>query len=219
VEYHFEYQTGQNQPQSGPFIAEISPNLRELEALFATHNPKVAGSNPAPLSSDKARSLRAFPFVERSSGTGRSGPSGTSFSQIFAPIGTWVSPTLSRPSSAAMGRYSAVPAARCLMAIFPRHLVGGRMLYWRAPPGRPVSPPRLLGPGVIACKPGLALVAGHGSGQGESVATTPGALTSTSQLVGVLPQVRIGGDFRLLHQISVRSNVRRRRGDRGREEY
>jgi hypothetical protein len=28
-------------------VAGISPNLRELEALFATHNPKVAGSNPA----------------------------------------------------------------------------------------------------------------------------------------------------------------------------
>ena len=37
-----------NNPKAGLLCAEISPNLRELEGLFVTHNPKVAGSNPAP---------------------------------------------------------------------------------------------------------------------------------------------------------------------------
>ena len=38
----------ENTPKSWYFTASISPNLRELQAFFATHNPKVAGSNPAP---------------------------------------------------------------------------------------------------------------------------------------------------------------------------
>src|ERR1700733_12089560 len=43
-----------------------------------------------------------------------------------SPIAAWVSPTLNRAPLAATGRYSVVPAGRCLMSMFPPHLVGGR---------------------------------------------------------------------------------------------
>jgi hypothetical protein len=46
--YHFGYQTGRNQPQKRAFWYSNLAQFAELEALFATHNPKVAGSNPAP---------------------------------------------------------------------------------------------------------------------------------------------------------------------------
>jgi hypothetical protein len=39
----------ENNPRTWGFVALISRNLRELDPFVATHNPKVAGSNPAPV--------------------------------------------------------------------------------------------------------------------------------------------------------------------------